>query len=279
MPEPSNPRREINFQNNAEDLFKIHMLGYHDFRFVDSWKFFRVSPWYAIHYVRNGRGKLFIKGKEYSAAAGDFFIIEKNEAIMYYADENDPWRYYWIDFHGDACFKVNEKLGLNADFPVCHAEHPDKITEIFDELFSVNLTTTSLYYSVLSALMQIVSLEHNKGSVLKNQSSFDSLAENAKKIIELNYTSFDFSVQDIAKMLYVSERHIRRVFSEKMGMPPVSYISEVRLNAAIRLLQKRDFTVEELCSAIGWRNKSYFMNCFKKKYNMTVKEYKNKLKL
>ncbi len=277
MFEPSNPRREINFPNNSENLFKIHMIGEHDFRFIDSWRFFRISPWDAIHYVRNGRGRLMVRGKEYSVGAGDFFVIEKNESVMYYADEDEPWRYYWVNFYGDAPFRVNEKLGLNSEEPVCHAANPDKIEKIFDELFSADLTPTALYYQTLSAIMKIVSLEHSKASVLKNESPTDSIVENAKKVIELNYTRFDFSVQDISNMLYMSERHIRRVFREKIGMTPVAYISEFRLNTALNLLRKRSYTLDELCCAIGWRNKSYFMNCFKQKYKMTVNEYRNSI--
>ncbi len=275
MSEPLTPRKEINF-NNTDEIFKIHMIGYHDFRVIDTWRFFRALPWNALHYVRNGRGKLFVRGREYTLEAGDIFFIERNESVMYHADENDPWRYYWVDFYGDAQFMVGEKLGLDSDSPVLRAEHADKVADIFDELLSLNVSQTALYYSTLSVIMQLISLEHNKNAALKNESQKGSLIENAKKVIELNYTRFDFSVKDISKMLYVSERHIRRVFRESTGMTPVAYISDFRLNAALNLLQQHSYTVDELCFAVGWSDKLYFMNCFKKKYHMTVKEFRSR---
>ncbi len=278
MAESINPRKEFEFPNNSENFFKLHMIGYHDFRFVETSRFFRVSPWDSVHYVRNGQGKLFVRGREYSVKAGDFFFVEKNESVMYYPKSADPWRYYWVAFRGEAAFKLHEKLGLDSDSPVRHAEHPDKITALLDTLSKEDLTQTALYYRSLATLMDILSIEHSKNSVIKSESHSDSLIENAKRIVELNYKRFDFSVGDIASMLYISERHIRRVFREKLGVTPVVYISDFRLNAARELIKNESCTLEELCSAIGWRNRAYFMNCFKRKYNMTVNEYRKSLK-
>ena len=255
------------------------MIGYNDFRHIDGWEFFRVYSWDSLHYVRNGTGKLFIRGKEYDINAGDMFWIPKNEAVMYYPDQDDPWRYYWISFNGDAKFDVGTKLGLDAENPVRAAKHQKAMTDVFDELFETELPSAELYYTAISVLMKIVADEYAHAKTYVSLSTpHDELVENAKKLIKLNYTRADFSVSDIPDMLFISQRHLSALFRERVGMTPVAYLSEIRLTAAADLLQEKELTVGELCRAVGWGDELYFMKRFKKKFSFTVKEYRENMK-
>ncbi len=278
MPEPST-RKEVRLHSANDEIFHLRMIGYNDFRHIDGWEFYRVYSWDSLHYVRNGKGKLFIRGEEYDIKAGDIFLIPKNEAIMYYPDSDDPWRYYWINFNGDARFDIGAKLGLDAENPVRTVKHQNKITDIFDELFKNDLPIAELYYETLSVVMKIIASEssHDKAPLLFS-TPHEELVENAKKLINLNYTRSDFSVSEIPEMLFISQRHLSALFRERVGMTPVAYLSEIRLTAAADLLQKEDLTVSELCRAVGWGDELYFMKRFKKKFVLTVKEYRNEVK-
>ena len=278
MAEPST-KKEVRLHSTNDDIFRLRMIGYNDFRYMDGWEFYRVYSWDSLHYVRNGKGKLFIHGDEYDINAGDIFFIPKNEAIMYYPDPNDPWRYYWINFNADSRFDIGAKLGLDAENPVRSARHQNKITDTFDELFKNDLPVAELYYETLSVAMKIIASEacHDKSPLLLSN-PHEELVESAKKLIKLNYTRADFSVSDIPEMLFVSQRHLSSLFRERVGMTPVAYLSEIRLLAAADLLQKKDLTVSELCRTIGWGDELYFMKRFKKRFKLTVKEYREEVK-
>lgn len=268
-------RKETRFHCMDDDIFCLRMIGYNDFRYMEGWEFFRVYSWDSFHYVRNGSGKLFIRGKEYDISAGDMFLIPKNEAIMYYPVQNDPWRYYWINFNSDSKFDIGSKLGLDAENPVRTAKHPKEMSNIFEELFKSDLLSSELYYTTISAVMKIIANEYSHGKTSTPlYAPHDELVENAKELIKLNYTRADFSVSDIPEMLFISQRHLSAIFRERVGMTPVAYLSEIRLTAAANLLQKKELTVSELCRAVGWGDELYFMKRFKRKFTLTVKEYR-----
>lgn len=272
-------RKEVRLHSTNDNIFCLRMIGYNDFRYLDGWEFYRVYSWDSLHYVINGKGKLFIRGKEYDIRGGDIFFIPKNEAIMYYPDQSDPWRYYWINFNGDSKFDIGAKLGLDADNPVRTAGNQENMTDFFDELFNNDLPIEKLYYVTLSIVMKIIADEYAHGKATAPLTApHDEIVENAKNLIKLNYTRANFSVSDIPEMLFISQRHLGALFRERVGMTPVAYLSEIRLTAAADLLQKKDFTVSELCRAIGWGDELYFMKRFKKKFALTVKEYRKKVK-
>ncbi|MBQ2841246.1 MAG: helix-turn-helix domain-containing protein [Oscillospiraceae bacterium] len=276
MAEPTSPKREIRFRSGTDDIFCLRMIGYNDFHYVEGWNSFRVYSWDSLHYVRSGRGKLFIRKKEYDIGPGDFFFIPKNEAIMYYPDEENPWQYYWVNFNEESKFDVGKKLGLDAELPVKPAKQSEEITALFDELFSsIESTNTTLYYTVLSVVMKIIALEHDNNAISHTfDASYSELIENAKRLIKLNCSHENFSAVDISKMLFISPQHLSRLFREYVGMTPVAYLSDTRLCAASELLRKNNYTVSELCRAVGFRDEHYFMKAFKKKYGMTIKEYR-----
>ena len=72
---------------------------------------------YLFHYVISGKGYLRADG-EYQITAGHGFLIEPNQVTTYFADENDPWEYAWIEFDG---LRVRESLqlaGISANQPI-----------------------------------------------------------------------------------------------------------------------------------------------------------------
>ena len=61
-------------------------------------------------------------------------------------------------------------------------------------------------------------------------------------------------------------------------MTVVKFLSEVRLKKAAELLSEKDYRIKELCAETGFNDELYFMKIFKKKYGMTVKEYREKMR-
>ena len=63
-----------------------------------------------------------------------------------------------------------------------------------------------------------------------------------------------------------------------MGMTCVDYINEYRLKIATNLLETTDMSIMEIAVKVGVNNISYFNKIFKKKFNLTPKEYRKNLK-
>ncbi len=98
---------------------------------------------------------------------------------------------------------------------------------------------------------------------------------NIKRILlESNITEIELS-----KKLFISQTHLRAVFRRHIGVPPKKYMKQVRLHKGQTLLRMSNKKVGEIARELGYVNVSKFSEDFKKKYNMTPSEYRNRHKL
>ena len=91
----------------------------------------------------------------------------------------------------------------------------------------------------------------------------------------------DFSLQRIAQeRLYVSEDHLRRVFSQLTGKRFSVYLEQCRIRLACRLLEYQpDMKISRLAELVGYPlDGQYFSKVFRKLCGVTPTEYRNKLK-
>lgn len=275
MTSAKNGKLRVFFNESADHYFRLRNMGYYDFRIVEPFRLSRVYNWNSIHYVSRGKGFLFIRGKKYVLNEGDFFFIPKHEATVYYSDEEHPWSYYWISFSAASLFNASEVFNLDYDNPVCSAKCPSETKAIFEELFSCQFSGLKLYYLTIAALNHILALDFSQSdSTVKKALPKEKITTNIKQIIELNLSHPDFAIKHIAELLYISQRHMDRIFKSETGMTPREYLTRSRLNHAVKLLHQKKYTIKTLCRECGFNDESHFMRSFKAAFGMTVKEYR-----
>lgn len=87
--------------------------------------------------------------------------------------------------------------------------------------------------------------------------------------------------QDFDTTTFISEMGMARTsFNEKMkqlaGVTPAVFISNVRLQAAFKLVQeKKKIRISDLAYAVGFNDPKYFSLCFRKKFGISPKDMKS----
>ena len=71
-----------------------------------------VKDCYCLHAVLSGTGVLRINGQTLHPKANQLFLLKEGELAEYTADDQDPWKYCWIGFKGDAAKKMCEYIGF-----------------------------------------------------------------------------------------------------------------------------------------------------------------------
>jgi AraC family transcriptional regulator of adaptative response / DNA-3-methyladenine glycosylase II len=79
-------------------------------------------------------------------------------------------------------------------------------------------------------------------------------------------------VGHLADRLGVGERHLRRLFLEHLGAPPIAVAQTNRLLAAKRLLDETDLPVSTVALAAGYGSVRRFNHAFRKTWNRTPRE-------
>lgn len=84
------------------------------------------------------------------------------------------------------------------------------------------------------------------------------------------------TLKDIAKVCFINEKYLGRIFIKETGQTFREYLTQRRLERAQSLLEHTDEDIIKVALDCGFTSHSYFTNVFKKQFNMTPKEYRSK---
>ncbi len=85
-----------------------------------------------------------------------------------------------------------------------------------------------------------------------------------------------FLLPELSDKFKISQTSLKECFKAVYGMPISVYMREYRIDVAADLLLNSRFTISEISGKVGYENQSKFSEVFKKKMNMTPKEYRDK---
>ena len=83
-------------------------------------------------------------------------------------------------------------------------------------------------------------------------------------------------VEDLADRFGMSKRTLIRRFNTALDMPPNTYIQSVRIEAARKLLEETERTVDLVMNDVGYEDASSFRRLFRKKTGLTPTEYRRR---
>lgn len=259
----------LKFNSNATE-FCIESVGCDDFHEVEEISFFRKQPFYTLHYVISGKGVLYFRGKTYKVQSGQYFVLPINENIKYLPDKTDPWKYFWFDFKGTLAGDFFDELYTSS--PVLSNVSENDSYLLFKNIFHEIATSGSVkYYAAIACFYNV--LNRLSQSEVKNQKA--TLVENAKNFIELNFRSPEFNIEALCKMTHISHSYLCKIFKRETGMTAKAYLTSLRTQEAIYLLQHSELSVKEIASSVGFADEINFMKAFKKHHRKTPSEIRN----
>ena len=92
--------------------------------------------------------------------------------------------------------------------------------------------------------------------------------------MEENYGNPALRVNDLADYMNMSRSVFNRKVNGIMGISPIEYIKNYRLNKAKSFIRS-GMSFSEVAFAVGFSDPGYFGKAFKKEFNQTLTEYKN----
>lgn len=227
------------------------------------------SRYFILEYVVSGKGYLKVDGKLHTLQANDVYLLEPGSSHEYYADKNDPFKKYWINFKSDVFFNIFNEYDLKQ----IYAFHDTDISEEMGKIFAlekISLYNDQIYKEASKYLFDIFMklAEKNQirqeGSVIAQQ----ILAELDKAI------DSTISIEEICEKLFISRSKLIREFKKYYHVTPHAYLIERKIAFSKMLLQNTNHSIKSISAHLGFADEHYFSNTFKSKTNMTPSEYR-----
>jgi len=244
-----------------------------------------VHKYYLMHTVRSGSGYFEQAGKRYKCSKGDTFVIFPGELFSYEADAEEPWHYVWAAFRGHMAGASLQQLGITPDRPVVRGgEAAGRTFALYRRLLRTlrdaewpplaDLESSGIFRLLLHELgranKEFLPRADTHATVSERQ------VNQAVRWLTLQYAQ-PVSIEQLAKSLGYHRTHLSKIFKKQIGMSPMQFLMQIRLEQAKSLLDSH-WTVEQVASSVGFADPLYFSKQFRKKYGVSPTEYRLRAK-
>ncbi len=224
-------------------------------------KLFRKS--YVIHYVIRGKGKYHGEPIE-----GPCAFLETPNNVHYYtvADGTQfpQWEQYWIMFSGSNTEKWLEKAKIPNAPGVFPCPYIAEAVEIFKKIQNENnYTNQSDYFYMLAGLFELFSLHRKSKNMHRKETDSDRYVHTLITYIGENYAQIKLE-RELAEVIHVSTRYMHKLFRQKLGISPMAYLVNYRINQAKNLLITTNYSIKDVSEIVGFSTPTYFCRTFEK---------------
>ena len=150
-----------------------------------------------------------------------------------------------------------------------------EISSIFGENFNLYM-----YLEQFSSIEEIKDWFKEKSlylnEIIKKErvNSSKILVEKAKEYIKNNYSDCEMSVEKLCSNLHVSPTYFSTIFKKETDMSFVNYLTNIRLEEAVKLLNTTDDKTYIIATKVGYQEANYFSYVFKKKFGISPSRYR-----
>jgi AraC-like DNA-binding protein/mannose-6-phosphate isomerase-like protein (cupin superfamily) len=223
---------------------------------------------YEIGLIQEGKGVFTVGQTDYVVQKGDTFFIRPNLVHKGKPNPETGWTITCVRFKPEV---MDDLMQDGAKFSIFNQLIPqNSMTETLTKLLShfeseVNLNeAVNLVYAFLLDCSDDIP---NHETVPKHHEAI----LNARLYIDQNFKN-KFSLDDLAKEVFMSKFHLLRLFKQEIGLAPYTYQLQLKLNEARKLIfLKKSLT--EVAYELGFNDQAHFINTYKKYTEITPSDF------
>lgn len=236
---------------------------------------------FLFHYVISGQGFLDSTTPDgvthrYHLQENQGFLICPGQVNTYCADQEQPWKYVWLEFDG---LRVTEYLicaGLDEEHPIYLPMSAPQGESVRDRmLYIANHSKASTLHLIghlflfLDELIQASSARRSSsGGQLR-----DFYIQEAITYMEHNYQR-ELTVEELADVCKLNRSYFSKIFKESMGCPPQEFLIRMRLSKATEMMKTSSASIGDIAIRCGYPNQLHFSRAFKKRYGISPREWR-----
>lgn len=229
-----------------------------------------------LHYVIKGEFEAVLDHKQYIAKAGDLVLINSN--VLHTGYCKGEMEVQVMIFEMEAVSEeLAEKNVLFEQIIRADEEINRIMTGIYKEGKEQEIGYRIQCKGLLLQLLIYLTRNYGKG-MLSDKESARRIRRLARFNTVIRYVQDHYSEpitnKELADLVQLSEDRFNHLFKECMGVSPLQYINEIRLNKAMHLLKTGEYSSSEVAELAGFSDYNYFGRIFRRTYGCTPSQMK-----
>lgn len=119
-----------------------------------------------------------------------------------------------------------------------------------------------------------MALHINQAMNQERDNTMKQVIQKAKEYIMENFQDPDLSVEKICRQLHLSPAYFSTMFKKETGQAYIAYLTQVRLDKAVELLNKTDDKTYVIAAKVGYQEQNYFSYVFKKRFGISPTKFR-----
>lgn len=231
---------------------------------------------YLVFLVLEGSGTLSYQNRSFPLSKGDCVFLDCRKPYSHRSSDN-LWQLKWAHFYGPNLNGIYDKYTQRGGRPSFHAHDPASFENTLDELYSIADSSSYIkdmkIYEKLSSLLTLLMEESWNPDLTRKQHAKKQNLQNIKDYIDSHYQE-KITLDTLSEQFFINKYYLTRVFKEQFGVPVVSYLIQVRITHAKRLLRFTDHSIERIGQECGIGDANYFTRIFRKVEGVTPGGYR-----
>jgi len=221
--------------------------------------------------------RVIMDTQEYSGTlAPGTLVVWKPHAPHQYGNNKICWRHSWIECGGPPVQRWLRENHVDCNTPITF---PD--TGLFDgAIESVYREVTSHLSpnrAILRNLIENMIIEIGRARAAKHQSPLiPETYRTLRLFIEQHYAD-PLGLRDLAQKVHHSVPHFCRLFKDYFSLPPMEFLTRVRMLQAAYLLRDHNLRIADIALQVGYKDPYYFTRAFGKYYGVSPRAMRKSL--
>ena len=226
-----------------------------------------VSRCYKLMIVKSGTATLILNGKKSLLSVGTLCFFEPQTS--YFLEMEDNFTVIYLDFNSTNLKEhfISKSISFEQ---VVFLGQDELLASLSIAVSKVrNYNSNTLISACVLYTLSLLSTHIKDKQKDKTTGAFDKVLD----FVNANFNDPMLTLKKLEETFSYSIKHLSRLFTTNLGIGFSKYLNDLRLSFAIKLLDDGEDLIKNVAYSCGFLDPLYFSRVFKKRFNLSPKEY------
>ena len=220
---------------------------------------------FLMFYIKEGELLFEYEGRSFVAQRKDIVILDCMRPQRYQALTRTS--FYWFHFDGSASRAYFEHFKENRGIHFQNTRGMEEHFVLIHDLMRSGCPDEGIMSVHIHRIMALLFSSVGTGGTPSD------IVARARVYMDAHYME-KLSAEQIAEASRVSPSHLFRLFRKETGLTPYAYLTNVRMEHAMKMLLNTSYTVEEIADYCAFCSSANFIRAFRQSTGVTPRKYR-----